>query len=100
MDRVLNSMLDNLFIYYHTPSRLILLLPSVISSKSLLLLLQEVLIGSVFFDRSSQNLYLTLSYYLYCMFLFLFELLIFTVKLKYTNSRLCCSSMCITDVKS
>jgi hypothetical protein len=69
------------------PTVILLHLYLVISSKSLLLLLQEFQTESVSFDRSSQNPYLPLSSHQYCMFLFLFGLLFFTVKLKYTNCR-------------
>jgi hypothetical protein len=91
MDRILNSVSDNLFIYYHTPNNFILLLPPAISLKSSLLLLQELPTKSVSFDRSSQDSYLTLTSHLYCMFLFLFGLLIFAEKLKYTDNRVYCS---------
>jgi hypothetical protein len=81
MDRVLNSIPNNLFIYYYTPSSLLLLLPLVISSKSPLLLLQEFPIEHVSFDRSNPYLYLALSSHLHCIFLFLFGLLNFAVNL-------------------
>jgi hypothetical protein len=79
---------NNLFIYYHTPSSLLLHLSIVISSKLSLLLLQEVPTESIFFDRSSPDPYSLLSCHQYCIFLFLFGLLFFAIKLKYTNSRI------------
>jgi hypothetical protein len=87
MDRVLNSVLDNLFIYYQTPNSLLFFLPPAIFLKSSLLLLQKFLTESVSFDRSSPDPYLALFSHLYCMFLFLFGLLFSAVKLKYNNSR-------------
>jgi hypothetical protein len=85
MDRVLNSISNNLFIYYHIPNNFLLFLSPVISLKLSLLLLQELPTESVSFDRFNPNPYLTLSSHLYCMLLFLFRSLIFDVKLKYTN---------------
>jgi hypothetical protein len=87
MDIVLNSIPDNLFIYYHAPNSFLIFLPPIISSKSSLLLLQEHPTQNVSFDRSSPNSYLALSSHIYYMFLFLFGLLIFAIKLKYTKSR-------------
>jgi hypothetical protein len=87
IDRALNSVINNLFIYHHTSSILLFLLPSTIFSKSSLLLLDEIPIEIVSFDRSNPDLYLALSSHLYCIFLFLFRRLIFAVKLKYINSR-------------
>jgi hypothetical protein len=52
-----------------------------------LLLLQELPTESVFFDRSRSDSYSPLFSHQYCKFFFLFGLLIFVVKLKYTNSR-------------
>jgi hypothetical protein len=54
-----------------------------------LLLLQEFLTESVSFDRSGPDPYLVLSFLIYIVYFF--GLLIFAVKLKYTNSRVYCS---------
>jgi hypothetical protein len=85
MDRVYHSVPDNLFIYCHTHSSLLLHLPSVISLKSSLLLLQKFLTESLSTDPV--QIHIIAFSHLYCMFLFLFGLLIFTVKLKYNNNR-------------
>jgi hypothetical protein len=52
-----------------------------------LLLLQELPTGNLFFNRSRADPYSPLSSHEHCKFFFLFGLLIFAVKLKYTNSR-------------
>jgi hypothetical protein len=52
-----------------------------------MLLLQKLSIESVYFNKISPDQYLVLSSHLYYIFLFLFGLLIFVVKLKYTNTR-------------
>jgi hypothetical protein len=62
--------LDNLFIYCDIFSSFLFHFTPVISSKSLLLLLQELPTKSVFFDRSSPNAYSSLSSYQYCKFIF------------------------------
>jgi hypothetical protein len=90
MNQVLNSIPNNLFIYYHTPSNLLLHLPPVISSICHCYCCMSFQL-KVSFDISSPDPYLELFSHLYCMFLFLFELLIFTVKLKYTNNSVYCS---------
>jgi hypothetical protein len=82
MDRVLNSVSYNLFIYYLTSSNFLFLFPQIISSESSLLSLQEFSIESVPSDRFSSDPYLALSSHLYCMFLFLFGLFIFGYKIK------------------
>jgi hypothetical protein len=87
MDRVLNSISNNLFIYYHAPNNFLIFLSPAISLKLSLLLLQEIPTDSISFDRFNPDPYLALSSHLYCIFLFLFRLLFFDVKLKYINSK-------------
>jgi hypothetical protein len=85
-DRVLNSV--PAFCYYiahPVPFSFIFLQPT-ISSKSSLLLLQELPTENLFFDRSRADPYLPLLSHQHCNF-FLFRLLIFAVKLKHTNCR-------------
>jgi hypothetical protein len=78
----------SIMLLYNTSSTFLLHLPSAnISSKSSLLLLQELPTGNLFFDRSRADLYSSLSSHQCCKFFFLFGLLIFAVKLKYANSR-------------
>jgi hypothetical protein len=85
-DRVLN--LVPAFCYYiaHPAHFSFIFLQSTISSKTPLLLLQELPTGNLFFDRSRANSYSPLLSHQHCNF-FLFRLLIFVVKLKHTNSR-------------
>jgi hypothetical protein len=58
-----------------------------ISSKSSLLLLQELPTEKLFFDRSGADSYSPLPSHQHCKFFFLFGLLFVAIKLKYTNSR-------------
>jgi hypothetical protein len=74
------------YIAHPAPFSFIILQPT-ISSKSSLLLLQELSTGNLFFDRSRADPYSPFSSHQHCNIFFLFRLLIFAVKLKYTNGR-------------
>jgi hypothetical protein len=74
----------SILLLYSTPSTF--LLQPTISSKLSLLLLQELPIENLFFDRSRADPYSPLLSHQHCNF-FLFRLLIFAVKLKHTNCR-------------
>jgi hypothetical protein len=84
-DRVLNSV--PAFCYYiaHPVSFSFIFLQPTISSKSLLLLLQELPI-EIYFLTDPELIRIHHSHLINIVF-FLFRLLIFTVKLKYTNRR-------------
>jgi hypothetical protein len=85
-DRVLNSVPTFCYYIAHPAPFSFMFLQPIISSKSSLLLLQELPTGNLFFDRSRADPYSPLSSHQHCNF-FLFRLLIFAVKLKYTNIR-------------
>jgi hypothetical protein len=87
LDRVLNSVPASCHYITHPVHFLFIFLQLTISSKSSLLLLQELPTENLFFDISRTDPYSPLSSHQRCKFVFLFGLLFFAVKLKYPNSR-------------
>jgi hypothetical protein len=85
-DRVLNSVPTFCYYIAHLSPLSFIFLQPTISLKLSLLLLQEVPTRNLFFNRSRAGSYSPLSSHQHYNF-FLFQLLIFAVKLKYTNRR-------------
>jgi hypothetical protein len=79
-NRILNSVPASCYYIAHPVHFFFIFFQLTISLKSLLLLLQELLTGNLFFDRSRADPYSPLSSHQRFKFFF-------SIKLKYTNSR-------------
>jgi hypothetical protein len=89
-DRVLNSVSASCYYIAHPAHFSFIFIQSTISSKSSLLVLQELPTKNLFFNRSRADLYSPLSSHQHCKFFSIWTIN-FCCKIKYTNSKAYCS---------